>query len=47
MNDILANKIAAGEVVEKNLKLALGLLDIVLEIDSAYHLISDLGLKDS
>lgn len=32
------SRIAEGnEVVEKNLKLALGLLDIVLEIDSAYH----------
>lgn len=32
------SRIAEGnEVIEKNLKLALGLLDIVLEIDSAYH----------
>lgn len=32
------SRIAEGnEVIEKNLKLALGLLDIVLEIDSAYN----------
>lgn len=32
------SRIAEGnEVVEKNLKLALKLLDIILEIDSAYH----------
>ena len=30
-------KVSRIAEVEKNLKLALGLLDIVLEIDSAYH----------
>lgn len=29
--------VVGNEIVEKNLKLALGLLDIVLEIDSAYN----------